>query len=297
MRGIERSVLAQALVLLACNQQGAAFSVGGKPRTQSLASTRGPSSLNVFFADESPAETASAPVDLVTSDNESFLNMAGAFLVESFWLNSEHHQLGDTVAISDDARMNLMVEQCSDLQEKYGERMGKRLMNCCVVGALDLESKEMLGLVTLKEALMMNGEILEAEKAEAVAKNAVASLGPKQRRMYKDASMDTVARELLPTNSKSVCVISNLAVSTKARRRGIAKTLCAEAEALASDWGHREMHLLVESENTAARKLYEDKLGYRLAFTQRAALAMRADIEEGTFIETQADTLILCKKF
>jgi ribosomal protein S18 acetylase RimI-like enzyme len=222
--------------------------------------------------------------------------MAGSFLVDSFWLNSEHHQLGDNVAISDEARIGLMVEQCSDLQEKYGERMGKRLMNCCVLGALDSESKEMLGLVTLTQALMMNGDVLEAEKAEAIAKNAVASLGPKERRMYKDASMDTIATELLSPDSKAVCVISNLAVSAKARRRGIAKTLCAEAEALASDWGHQEMHLLVESENTAARKLYEDKLGYGLAFTKEAAVALRADIESGTFVETEADTLILFKK-
>lgn len=297
MRVFKFSFLAEAILLVSFHhQQVTSFS----PITGKICL---PSSLNLFFADDSSGKETSdvsiakgiAPVELVTSDHEGFLNMAGSFLVESFWLNSEHHQVGDNAAISDEARLNLVVEQCADLQEKYGERMGKRLMNCCVVGALDTESKELVGLVTLKEALMMNGNILEAEKAEVIAKNSVAALGPKERRLYKDASIDKLATELLPPDTKAVCVISNLAVSPKARRRGIAKTLCAEAEALACDWGHQEMHLLVESENTAARKLYEQKLGYNLAFTNEGEVALRADLELGTFVETQVDTLILFK--
>jgi ribosomal protein S18 acetylase RimI-like enzyme len=259
----------------------------------------------MFFADESSKKTASsetsissndvAPVELVASDNEGFLNMAGAFLVDSFWLNSQHHQLGDE-DISADARIGLIVEQCADLQEKYGERMGKRLMNACVFGALDPETKDMLGVATLKATLLIKDDILDAEKAEVIAKNAVASLGPKQRRLYKDASIETIATELLSPDTKAVCVLSNLAVSAQARRRGVAKTLCEEAEALARDWGYNEIHLLVESENTPARKLYQDKLGYKTAFTKKSAVAMRADIKSGTFTETKADTLLLAKK-
>jgi hypothetical protein len=179
--------------------------------------------LGLFFAQdeesqrrEIPAQTPaeatssalSAPVDLVASDNENFLNMVGTFLVDAFWLHSEHHQLGDVSSISPQARMNLIVEQCGDLQEKYGETLGKRLFDACAFAALDQNSKQILGAATLKESMLQNGQILEPEKAEILAKNAVASLGPKQRRLYKDASIATIATELMSPDTKAVCVLA-----------------------------------------------------------------------------------------
>ena len=182
-----------------------------------------PTRLDLFFAHEEERqrretsarttveETTSAlpaPVDLVASDNENFLNMVGTFLVDAFWLSSEHHQLGDVSTISAEARMNLIVEQCGDLQEKYGETMGKRLFDACAFAALDQNSKQILGAATLKESMLQNGRILEPEKAEMLAKNAVASLGPKQRRLYKDASISTIATELMSPSTKAVCVLA-----------------------------------------------------------------------------------------
>ena len=298
-----RIVLGQSsiwLSLLVLPYTAKSFSAGRQPKL--LADARQPSSLKMFFANEEPQQketestssVAAAPVDLVTSDNEGFLNMCGSFLVEAFWLHSPHHQLGDNIYVSDEARTGLMIEQCSDLQEKYGERLGQRMTKNCVVGALDPEEKTMLGVFTLKETLMIK-EILDGDQAEAIAKNAVASLGPKERRQYKGASIDTIANELLSPDTKAVCVLSNLAVSPLARRRGIARTLCEEAEALASDWGYSEIHLLVESENTSARNLYEGKLGYQTALVQEDAVALRADVESGSFVQTRADTLVLFK--
>lgn len=268
--------------------------------------------LNMFFAEESTNEgkssarvSASAaatetkkqsvPVEWIVSDDVRFLNAAGAFLVDSLWLGSDHHRLDESVGIADDARMNLVVEQCADLQERYGERMGKRLANASVLGALDAETKELIGLATLKETLLMNNELIESEKAEVIARNAVAALGPKERRLYKDATIATIATELLSLNAKSVCVLSNLSVGKKARRRGIARALCDEVEALAQKWGYSDVHLLVESENTAARSLYEGQLGYKVVATQKEAPALRVDVQNGKFAETQADTLILAK--
>jgi ribosomal protein S18 acetylase RimI-like enzyme len=262
----------------------------------------------MFFAEESkggtPAPAAeavetkvqSAPaVELVVSDNAGFLNAAGTFLVDSFWLGSDHHQLDGSAELDEDARMNLVIEQCADLQEKYGERMGKRLAKACVLGALEGGGKELLGLATLKETLLMNNELLESEKAEMIAKNAVASLGPKQRRQYKDAPLATIAMELLSPETKAVCVLSNLSVGKKARRRGIARTLCEEVEAIAEDWGYGDIHLLVECDNVSARSLYEEKLGYKEVAIQKAAPALRVDIPSGKFVTTFTDTLILAK--
>jgi ribosomal protein S18 acetylase RimI-like enzyme len=273
----------------------------------SLVSRRGysgnaPTKCSVLFAEEPPqqmpgtkASTPPPPIELVASDNENFLNMVGGFLVDSFWLNSEHHKIGDTSKMTPDAKMSLIVEQCADLQEKFGEKMGKRLFDSCVFGALDTESKKLLGVGTIQASLLMGGEILETEKAEVIAKNAVASLGPKQRRLYKDASISTIATELLSPGTKAVCVLSNLAISTEARRRGVASMLCEEAEAFASDWGYDQIHLLVEKENLPARGLYEGRLGYSIVSEEEGTLALRADPESGSFEEVQVDTLILAK--
>jgi len=273
--------------------------------------------LQMFFAEESApdevknmaspsddtadgnvtVEESPPPVQLVISDSESFLNAAGSFLVDSFWLGSDHHMLKENDVMTADARMNLVIEQAADLQEKYGETMGKRLANCCVVGALDEETKELIGLVTLKETLLVNNNVLESEKAESIAKNAVAALGPKQRREYKNAPIRKIADQLLSPETKAICVMSNLAVSEKARRRGVARTLCQEVEALAGDWGFSEAHLIVESQNTAARTLYEKKLGYKPVFTNNGATGLRIDFETGEFLEVTLDTLIMKKKF
>jgi ribosomal protein S18 acetylase RimI-like enzyme len=239
--------------------------------------------------------SSAASVQLIVSDNAGFLNVAGAFLVNSFWLGSDHHQLDGTIELAEDARLNLVIEQCADLQEKYGERMGKRLANACVLGALDQETKELVGLATLKETLLMNNELVESEKAEMIAKTAVASLGPKQRRQYKDAPLATIAAELLSPDTKAVCVLSNLCVSKKARRRGIAQTMCGEVEAISTDWGYSDVHLLVEYDNASARTLYEGKLGYKEVAIQKEAPALRVDMQSGQFVATVADTLILAK--
>jgi len=274
------------------------------------------SKLSMFFAEEAtPEDDAVSPslsdskvdadvmledappaVQLVISDSDGFLNAAGSFLVDSFWLGSDHHMLKEDVEMTADSRMNLIIEQSADLQEKYGEIMGRRLANACVVGALDPETKELIGLATLKETLLINNEVLESEKAEAIAKNAVAALGPKQRREYKSASITKIAQELLSADTKAVCILSNLAVGKKARRKGVARALCDEIEALADDWGFCEVHLLVEFENTAARSLYEERLGYKLVSTNVAASALRVDFETGAFLQVQQDTLVMAKQ-
>jgi len=288
----------------------------GTTKFTTISRHHGASSLAMFFAEEAvPEDEKPSPttpdkkgeadvmvqenppaVQLVVSDSEGFLNAAGSFLVDSFWLGSDHHMLKEDEAMSPDARMNLIIEQAADLQEKYGETMGRRLANACVIGALDEETKELIGLATLKETLLINNDVVESEKAEAIAKNAVASLGPKQRREYKNVPISRIAKELLSPDTKAICVLSNLAVGKKARRRGVARSLCDEVEFLAEDWGFSEVHLLVESENTAARSLYEKKLGYELVSTSVAAPALRVDFETGSFLQVQQDTLVMAKK-
>jgi ribosomal protein S18 acetylase RimI-like enzyme len=106
-----------------------------------------------------------------------------------------------------------------------------------------------------------------------------------------------IARELLPPEITAVCSLSNLCTSPKARRRGIAAKLCSEAERLAKEeLCFEEIFLRVESENEAARKLYEDKLGYQRKFEAGKAVALRVDAERGGFVEIESDIVVMSKK-
>lgn len=57
--------------------------------------------------------------------------------------------------------------------------------------------------------------------------------------------------------------ISNLAVSQRYRRQGIARKLILSCEPAARDWGFREIYLHVLEDNERARQLYSSS-GYRL---------------------------------
>jgi ribosomal protein S18 acetylase RimI-like enzyme len=88
-------------------------------------------------------------------------------------------------------------------------------------------------------------------------------------------------------------LMSNLAVSRKYRRKGIAEKLVKEAERVARyEWGYDDCFLYVEARNAPAVKLYR-KLGYRRIWT---------DDEATTLLPTpngnleNAPTKIVCMK-
>jgi GNAT superfamily N-acetyltransferase len=238
---------------------------------------------------------------LVSEGDEKSLSEAATFMVDAFWLSTGRLlipiQDDAQVSVSDVTRKNLYEEQFSDLTAKYGERMGKRLLVSCLLTAIDKESGDILGVVGVETSLLdrVKEDILSQGKAETMLKDAVSTLGPKQRRLYKDSTVAEIAQDLLPALQLVAC-LSNLSVSPNARRRGIAATLCAEAERVAaSEWKFGSLFLKVESENAAARHLYEQKLGYKLEYTIDSAPAIRIDVDAGCFIENEASTLVLAK--
>ena len=245
-----------------------------------------------FFA------TVSNDVDTyVLEGDEKSIQQAAAFMFDAFWIGDTRVQQGSG-SLSEGTKSNLVNEQAQDFTAKYGERMGKRLLESCLVVAADADSRETLGLVSLEVSLLDRNQqdIMPNDAAESLLKNTVASLGPKQRREYKDSTAVEIANDLLPTEQEAVCCLSNLAISPSARRRGIAMKLCADAEELAKGEDFDMMYLKVEKDNEPALRLYQDKLGYEQVFLQERAPAMRLDLDQGTFEESRADTLILAKK-
>lgn len=259
----------------------------------------------MFFAEGSDREGISVGI-APSSDDKQSISEAAKFLVDSFWLDGRHlvpqSAKGDKAAtsVSDDVKESLYLQQAVDLMEKYGERMGKRLLNSCILTATENDTGDILALLCVSTLLFDSTaeKLITYEDSEQLLKVAVAGLGPKERRKYKDASVDEIASNLLGENDvEAVCCISNLAVSPNARRLGIASKLCEEAERIASvAWGNDVMVLKVESDNTKARNLYEKKLNYVVKYSEPAALAYRVDAESGQFVESRADTLLLVKR-
>lgn len=259
----------------------------------------------MFFADaavennesSSPNDVQIAPLD----GSESSIDNAARFMVDAFWLQSPQQLIqnaGDSSAeISESAKTSLTSIQANDLMDQYGERMGKRKLDALILAAMDGDNS-IQGMVTIEVRLLdKQSDILLADASERMLTQAVASLGPKQRREYKDASVIDIANQLLPPDIIAVCSLSNLCVSPAARRRGIAGKLCSEAERVAKEeLGFEEMYLRVEASNEAAKTLYEQKLGYENVMEVNAATALRVDGDTGSFVEVESDIIVLKKK-
>jgi N-acetylglutamate synthase-like GNAT family acetyltransferase len=68
-------------------------------------------------------------------------------------------------------------------------------------------------------------------------------------------------------------LMSNLAVSSRYRRRGLAEALVRAVEEVCADWGHDSCFLYVERRNPAAVRLYQ-KLGYSIVWEDDGATTM-----------------------
>jgi GNAT superfamily N-acetyltransferase len=238
-----------------------------------------------------------ARIEAISSTSDIY--DAAKFMIDAFWLHSPQGLLlDDTVLLSDIDKDALIQHQFADFQEKYGERMGQRVLRTFLFRAVDSITKECLGLVGLEVSLLNTdiGDTISTTKSEDMIKRAVTSLGPKQRRQFKNASVDDIARELLSPEWKAVAILSNLVVSPSARRRGLAKALCDHVESIASgpEWRYSEMYLRVEIENLAARELYQNKLGFQQAYELSGVSGMR--VHGGKFSEIPVDTLVLSKR-
>jgi len=90
--------------------------------------------------------------------------------------------------------------------------------------------------------------------------------------------------------------VANLAVSPKARGRGLARRLCLKVEEVTRSWGEPELWLLVEDANTPALKLYNG-LGFnRLWEDNNAKASMVVPYGGGTAIRTIKVTNVAMSK-
>ena len=236
-------------------------------------------------------------------DDETIREVA-TFLVDAYWLSTPRLWTDVTVQCDLPSQASILQKEATDyLITQYGERLGKRLLRTCLVVAeantdvaSDTNTAAIAGLLCMHELIWDNTNILPDEESETILRDVVATIGPKDRRMYKDATAIDIAAKLLPESYKAVCVFSNLAVSPAFRRQGVGVKICEVAEDVAKEWGYEYLHLKVEAENIAAATLYQYKLGYMLEKNLPADPAIRLDLKAASFVDTAVETLILRKK-
>ena len=88
-------------------------------------------------------------------------------------------------------------------------------------------------------------------------------------------------------------VISNLIVSKKMRRKGIAKLLTARAEKIAKSFGYKEIYLFVNVENIPAIRLYKSRRYKSIGVEKKAT---RIVFEKNRLLDEQCVNMMMKKK-
>jgi ribosomal protein S18 acetylase RimI-like enzyme len=215
--------------------------------------------------------------------NESMINQAAGFMIESFWG-------------VDGGNPSLLSEQAADLTSRFGEIMGKKkLFSKLIVGRVD---NQIAGIVGVEVALfdVKEENLLNYSQAEKILKDAISSLGPKERRQFKDTSIEELVLEVpsLVGNFEAVAVLANLCVSPSSRGTGLGLKLCTQVEEVVAEWGLKQIMLKVEEGNEPAKKLYE-KIGYLEKCIVEDSTTLRPDLENNSFKEMPCTILTLSK--
>lgn len=236
---------------------------------------------NVITLRSSPVETLDGTLGLPTT----IINEAADFMVKEFWS-------------VDTSNGGLLEEVRHDLDSRFGEILGKRKLFSSLILFRSEDSNDIIGLIGVEVGLLdlTDKSIINFKESEKIITNAVASLGPKQRRQFKDATIEDLVTELPELNGRfeAVAVLANLCVSKDARGMGIGKVLCNEVEVVSGKWNLQNVLLKVEEGNKAARKLYE-KLGFTETSKDEDATTLRPNLEKGCFDEVECTILTLSK--
>eukprot|EP00981_Chlorochromonas_danica_P012687 scaffold5259_cov168-Ochromonas_danica.AAC.3 len=145
-------------------------------------------------------------------------------------------------------RRELAYLEQTDLYDRYGEKVGKRKLPASLL--ILEEGRELVGAVGLDCQF----------------------LDRKAKQLRKIRKYEEMKGEM-----EVVVVLSNLAIKSTKRKRGLAKFLLKAAEAIAQEWGFKEIFLLVEESNLPAQSLYRSR-GYRELFVDRFATAVGSTI-------------------
>lgn len=251
---------------------------------------------------------------IASKTDEPSLRQAARFMVDAYWLSSpssliigadgsisgQSNNTAAAVLTMDEARNQLAEDQLDDFVGRYDGRRMDRLLHSRLLTAIGSVAgsvkPEMLGIVGMEVRLCdKESQVIHStQQSEEIILESIVN-GEKDDMIHLPHCVPMLVDERLPPEFSAVCVLSNLAVSPKARRQGLANKLCKEVERLAESYcGCDQVYLEVEESNVAARRLYEDKLGYA-PHCKGDAPAKRVDLATGRFVDVKMPTLVMVK--
>jgi ribosomal protein S18 acetylase RimI-like enzyme len=248
-----------------------------------------------------------ANIEIIQSETDEYsLGRAASLMVDAYWLNSptslilpEPKNSKVPHLVPDAVREKLIRAQLSDFVDRYDGDRSDRLLHSLLLKAVGSETDDVLGIVGIEVRICdyESNIIHSLQKSEDIIRQATKSISEYERKRLLEhpncvpKAVDT----LLHPDLKAVCVLSNLAVSPQARRKGLGKKLCLEVEKVAQSYcGCDVIYLEVEENNFVARKLYEEKLGYSSLCLGNAP-AQRVDLTSGSFVDVIAPTIVMAK--
>mmetsp|Transcript_28150 Transcript_28150/g.56604 ORF Transcript_28150/g.56604 Transcript_28150/m.56604 type:complete len:250 (-) Transcript_28150:1185-1934(-) len=202
-------------------------------------------------------------IKIIKSDG-SRLDEAGKFFVDAFWTGKVG---GGADTLSPKQAFQLERQQVAEFSKRYRRRAAKqsgRLPGNYAGQSLDSSSELVL---------CVNG-----------SDEVIGCAGVEVSRIKKMDGYDS---------SFSGPLMSNLAISRKYRRKGLAEDLVKAAENIARrEWGYDDCYLYVEKRNTPAIKLYQ-KLGYKSIWEDDSATTL---LPTGDGRIANGKTTIVCMK-
>lgn len=236
-------------------------------------------------------------IDSISEDDEASFIEASKFMLESFWVPISTDKPSPQISQNTYSRLTNTI--LDEFITRYGEIMGRRQLNSRLLSASCTENgtASLVGICGVDVLLIDSSKKVQYTRtdAETTLKQAVGSLGPKERREFKNSSPSEIVDALLPS-LEVVAILSNLAVDPSRRRMGIGKKLCeAVEEIVKEEWKLSKIYLRVEGENEAARRLYESSLGFKSAWIEDG-ITLRADLEDGVFEEKTCEMVSLIKE-
>jgi len=227
--------------------------------------------------------------------SDTVIQSAASFFVDGFW------RQGTTVGsleLTGPERSELVSQQTSDMQARYGELVGQRRLKSQLILATD-ESEAIVGCVGVEMALIQpqSGKVLTRSQGEGLLNGELSVMGGRERNQYRKMSAVELTAALFP-EYQCYGLLANLAVAPQARGSGLGKALCDACAEVAVEWGVQAIMLQVEEANTPAKSLYES-VGYQLVHRDEAASALRVKAGAGAskdLLRREASTLLLLGK-
>jgi len=243
-----------------------------------------------------PSAAVALRCESVISQVDDYLDIkdVASFFVGAFWEQSTAIEGG--LQLSEEQRLALQEVQDGDMSERYGKLVGKRKLEAeLFISRGDDGRIEACAGVEIAVADKTSGAILSRSRGEEMLAGSLAAMGARERNKLRQLSLAELASAVLPPQLGLVPVLSNVAVDSSARGRGLGQEMVAKCEEAVLGWGFGEMLLLVEATNLPALSLYR-KLGYQDVWTKPIKAARVAEPGSGNIVTYEmVDTCALGK--